>query len=125
MDKRYNIFIFDGDGYKFWERNRWKFNNPLGDQDDAYDELADLLTDIVCRHFDCFDDMFVRCHDENGEMYSIICETCDGSFHTAPWDWLEAQDVMYIDWVMSASDAFEILEEDIRLKGFLRNNKED
>lgn len=95
-------------GYLFWERSRWKFNNKDGDQDSAYDELSDLLEEIVRSHFDNYlADLVVRMHDNNGDIYDLYCEVDDGGYNTAAWDWLEAQDEMYLDWVALFNDLVE------------------
>lgn len=100
----------DPNGYLFWERKRWKFGNPNGDQEDAYDELSILLEKIVDTHFErYYGDLVVRMHDDYGDTYQLYCEYEDSDigYLTAQWDWLEAQNEMYLDWVALFDELIE------------------
>ena len=100
----------DKEGYLFWERSRWVFNNPEGDLDDAYDELSKLLESLVEDVFDnYYDSLRVRMHDDNGDTYRLYCpyDSEYGAYLVAEWDWLEAQDKMYLDWVAIFGDFVE------------------
>lgn len=111
----------DKEGYLFWERSRWDFNNPDGDLDDAYNELSKLLESLVQDVFDNYRaSLIVRMHDDDGISYQLYCpyDSDHGAYLVAEWDWLETQDKMYLDWVAIFGDLVEeineiIMEDDI------------
>lgn len=96
-------------GYLFWERKRWKSYNPDGDQDSAYDELSSLLSRIVEEDLGLYySDLIVRMHDDYGDTYQLYCPVEEGpGYFTAEWDWMEAQNEMYLDWVALFNDLVE------------------
>lgn len=96
-------------GVKFWERSRWKFNNPDGDLEDGYTELGSILLDlcentILCEGYPIRDSFIVGMHDERGYKYiEYVSYYGDTDSFLSESDWQEAQDEMYLDWVMPIS----------------------
>ena len=99
--------ILDG-GILFWDRERWKYNNPNGDMEDGYTELSNLLEHICDNHilYDGYpirDTLIVGMHDETGDKYTEIVENYPDSGFNSTNDWQEAQQKMWLDWIIPVS----------------------
>ena len=124
-------------GVKFWERSRWKAYNPDGDLEDGYTELSSLLTDlcentILYDGYPIRDSFIVGMHDELGDKYTeYVTYYGDGDYFTSESDWQEAQDEMYLDWVvplefgMSDDIWFGAVEETIARNPFKYSDYEE
>ena len=100
-------YYIPDDGILFWDRERWKYNNPNGNMEDGYTELSNLL-EYICDNYMLYDGypirdtLIVGMHDETGDKYAEIVEHYDYGFNSTN-DWQEAQQKMWLDWIIPVS----------------------